>query len=175
MKSGMKYLIEAFYRSIADEAPPPIPYRQILRVARIMDAIFEQLEVPPVRSEATVSIGRRCNECPVTDRRRSGATVGGTMPANLFLTSEYLEKAPLWHVDDSSWKARDVLKMLGRNTLSPQRIAEVGCGTGEVLRQLQLQMDSACLFLGYDIAPKAIESQQKPAERSTGVPAGEHS
>lgn len=41
--SGMKYLIESFYRSIREDAPVPIPYREILRTARIMDAIFEQL------------------------------------------------------------------------------------------------------------------------------------
>jgi hypothetical protein len=41
--SGMKYLIEAFYRSITDGTPVPIPYREILLTARIMDAIFDQL------------------------------------------------------------------------------------------------------------------------------------
>ena len=43
MKSGMKYLIESFYRSITDGAPLPIPYREILLTATIMDEIFEQL------------------------------------------------------------------------------------------------------------------------------------
>jgi predicted dehydrogenase len=43
MKSGMKYLIESFYRSITDGAPVPIPYREILLTARIMDSIFDQL------------------------------------------------------------------------------------------------------------------------------------
>jgi len=43
MDSGMKYLIESFYRSIRDDAPLPIPYREILLTARIMDAIFEQI------------------------------------------------------------------------------------------------------------------------------------
>jgi predicted dehydrogenase len=43
--SGMKYLIESFYRSIREEAPVPIPYQEILRTARIMDAIFVQLNV----------------------------------------------------------------------------------------------------------------------------------
>jgi len=44
MKSGMKYLIESFYSSIAHNTPPPLPYREILLTARIMDAIFEQLD-----------------------------------------------------------------------------------------------------------------------------------
>ena len=42
MDSGMKFLIESFYRSIRDDAPVPIPYREILLTSRIMDAIFEQ-------------------------------------------------------------------------------------------------------------------------------------
>jgi predicted dehydrogenase len=46
MKSGMKYLIESFYRSILDGTPEPIPYREILLTAQIMDAIFRQLDVP---------------------------------------------------------------------------------------------------------------------------------
>ncbi len=43
MKSGTKYLIESFYRSIIQDTPVPIPYREILLTARIMDAIFDQL------------------------------------------------------------------------------------------------------------------------------------
>ena len=43
MKSGMKHLIESFYRSISHGAAVPIPYREILRTVRLMDAIFEQV------------------------------------------------------------------------------------------------------------------------------------
>ena len=43
MKSGMKYLIEAFHRSILEDTPVPIPYREILLTAKIMDSIFVQL------------------------------------------------------------------------------------------------------------------------------------
>jgi len=42
-KSGMKYLIESFYHSIVHGTPVPVPYREILLTARIMDAIFAQL------------------------------------------------------------------------------------------------------------------------------------
>ncbi len=52
MKSGMKYLIESFYRSIIQDTPVPIPYREIFLTARIMDAIFVQLDArrQPIRS-----------------------------------------------------------------------------------------------------------------------------
>lgn len=42
-KSGMRFLINEFYRSIRGETPPPIPYREILLTTRIMDSIFRQL------------------------------------------------------------------------------------------------------------------------------------
>jgi hypothetical protein len=42
-KAGMKHLIENFYRSILEDTPVPIPYREIILTARIMDAIFTQL------------------------------------------------------------------------------------------------------------------------------------
>ena len=54
--SGMKALIEAFYRSITEDTPPPIPYREILLTARIMDQIFEQLAVD--RSQKPGPAGR---------------------------------------------------------------------------------------------------------------------
>ncbi len=42
-KSGLKYLLEAFYSSITDGTPLPIPYAEILRNARLMDSISVQL------------------------------------------------------------------------------------------------------------------------------------
>jgi len=44
MKSGMKCLFDSFYRSITEGTPAPIPYREILLTARIMDNIFAQLD-----------------------------------------------------------------------------------------------------------------------------------
>jgi predicted dehydrogenase len=44
MDAGMKYLIASFYRSIREDTPLPIPYREILLTAKIMDDIFDQLK-----------------------------------------------------------------------------------------------------------------------------------
>lgn len=44
MKSGMKFLMESFYRSITEGTSEAIPYREILLTARIMEEIFCQLE-----------------------------------------------------------------------------------------------------------------------------------
>lgn len=43
MKSGMNFLIKSFYQAIIDNTPDPIPHREILLTARIMDTIFAQL------------------------------------------------------------------------------------------------------------------------------------
>ena len=39
----MKELIERFYNSIRSGSPPPIPFREIILTARIMDEIFAQI------------------------------------------------------------------------------------------------------------------------------------
>jgi predicted dehydrogenase len=49
MKSGMKFLIESFYRSVSEDGPVPIPYREILLTTRIMDAIFAQLNASQLK------------------------------------------------------------------------------------------------------------------------------
>jgi len=43
MKSGLKRLIELFYRSISGNSPLPISYRDILLTSKIMDSIFAQI------------------------------------------------------------------------------------------------------------------------------------
>jgi predicted dehydrogenase len=52
MKSGMKYLIESFYRSISEGTPEPIPQREIVLTARIMDCIFAQLDCEETSRDA---------------------------------------------------------------------------------------------------------------------------
>jgi predicted dehydrogenase len=42
-ESGMYVLMDSFYRSLTDNAPLPVPYRDILLTARIIDAIFAQI------------------------------------------------------------------------------------------------------------------------------------
>src|SRR5438067_3024182 len=48
---GMKELIERFYNSVGKGSPVPIPYREIILTARIMDEIFAQIH--PNRNQAS--------------------------------------------------------------------------------------------------------------------------
>jgi len=75
----------------------------------------------------------------------------------LYVDGEYLAKNPTWHVEESAWKARQVLRMLRKNGVSPKTVCDVGCGVGEVLNQLQENLDRECVFWGYDISPQAID------------------
>jgi predicted dehydrogenase len=45
MDAGMKYLIDLFYRSIREDTPVPISYREIVLTAKIMDSIFSQIQL----------------------------------------------------------------------------------------------------------------------------------
>lgn len=54
MTSGLKCLIESFYRSITHSEPVPIPYREILLTSKIMDTIFEQIHAKHLNSEESV-------------------------------------------------------------------------------------------------------------------------
>jgi len=85
------------------------------------------------------------------------------MPQQMYTTSEYLDKNPSWHVEDSPWKARHICEMITRNGLAPRRVCEVGCGAGEVLRQLQLSLGEDVELWGYDISAQAIELAQARA------------
>src|ERR1035437_3403242 len=69
---------------------------------------------------------------------------------------EYLMNNPTWHVEHSSWKAKQIMKMLNRNPIKPKSIVEVGCGAGEILNQLYLSMPDDVVFTGFDISSDAI-------------------
>jgi len=75
--------------------------------------------------------------------------------ADIYKGTAYLEKNPSWHVEESPFKAKYILQLLERHRLSPATICEVGCGAGEVLKQLQDSMHGDQEFWGYDISPVA--------------------
>ncbi len=75
----------------------------------------------------------------------------------IYKDGQYLELHPTWHAEDSSWKAKQILRLIDRNRLQPKSVAEIGCGAGEVLNQLQLLLPTSCSFSGYEISPQAFE------------------
>lgn len=80
--------------------------------------------------------------------------------------SDYLKNNPSWHVEDSPWKAKQILKMLNKNPIKPKSIVEVGCGFGEILNQLHHKLEGDVQFTGFDISIDAInEANKRKKER----------
>ena len=77
--------------------------------------------------------------------------------ASIYEDGTYLERNPAWHEQDAPWKVVQIRKMLARNGLLPQRVCDIGCGTGEVLRLLAESGPSTAAYIGYDISPQALE------------------
>ena len=82
---------------------------------------------------------------------------------DIYRTGAYSHLAPDWHTDESAAKAREILRLLQSHRLTPRTICEVGCGAGEVLRQLQMALPADAELTGYDISPQAIELTQPRA------------
>lgn len=72
----------------------------------------------------------------------------------MYLEGEYLANNPAWHAGDSPTKARWIDEILRRSNLCPKTVADVGCGAGEILVELQkLRPDVS--FSGFEISPQA--------------------
>jgi len=74
--------------------------------------------------------------------------------------SDYKKNNPTWHVEDSPWKAQQILKMVTNNRLNVKSIVEIGCGVGEILNQLHIQLPNSFTFFGYDISKDAYEESK---------------
>lgn len=76
---------------------------------------------------------------------------------DVYNDGQYFEKNPTWHVEDSAWKARQILKILKDNNLEVIRICEIGCGAGEILNQLHMNLPENVQLSGYEISRQAYQ------------------
>lgn len=78
-----------------------------------------------------------------------------------YIDGEYLAANPTWGREDSAWKARMIHRLWLRSRLPiPATIAEIGCGSGGILAELQSRFpDTTCT--GFDIAPEAIRMAEQ--------------
>jgi SAM-dependent methyltransferase len=74
-----------------------------------------------------------------------------------YQTAEYIEHNPTYHLEDASWKATQVSKMLRRHDLRPSSVCDVGCGAGGVLSHLQPSLPEDTRLHGFDISPHAAQ------------------
>lgn len=87
------------------------------------------------------------------------------MVGKIYTDGGYLKNNPIWHEEDSLWKAQKIAKILVANDIHPSSICEIGCGAGEILRSLKNNFDKNVRYSGYEISPQAFEiCKQKEAE-----------
>jgi len=75
----------------------------------------------------------------------------------IYQDGRYLEHNPSWHMEESPFKVRQILRMMKRQNLLPKTVCDVGCGAGAVLAELQSYLPKECVCWGYDVSPDAIE------------------
>jgi cyclopropane fatty-acyl-phospholipid synthase-like methyltransferase len=78
------------------------------------------------------------------------------MPQSMYESGEYFEINPGWHSHASPYKARWIADILDRNQITPGKLVEVGCGSGQILVELAKRYPQTH-FEGYDISPQAME------------------
>lgn len=74
----------------------------------------------------------------------------------MYLDGKYKASNPTWHEEDAPWKADHIHAILADNAVRFRTVAEVGCGTGEILVRLA-ERNPEAIFTGYDISPQAYE------------------
>lgn len=84
---------------------------------------------------------------------------------SIYTSGAYSTDHPSYHTEDSAWKAQQVMAMLGRHSLTPNTVCEVGCGAGEILRQVQTSLGTEGVFHGFDISPQAISLSQQRSNK----------
>ena len=84
----------------------------------------------------------------------------------MYETDLYAQNNPTWHEGDAPWKARQIERMIKQNKLDFKDICEIGCGTGEILLNLEREFPDVQLS-GYEIAPQAYERAVVKSTSST--------
>lgn len=82
--------------------------------------------------------------------------------ADRYTGDAYVTSNPDWHMADSPWKADQILAMLRGEQV--ETVCEVGCGAGEILRQLHDRMPATRRLVGFEIAEVPLAMA---AERAT--------
>jgi SAM-dependent methyltransferase len=86
-----------------------------------------------------------------------------TMGDSIYTNGRYRDMCPSWHSEHAPWKAARVAEMLARHAIVPRTMADVGCGTGDVLVELQRSFVPDAECWGFEISPQAFEICQQRA------------
>ncbi|MGC6493973.1 MAG: methyltransferase domain-containing protein [Myxococcota bacterium] len=76
----------------------------------------------------------------------------------------YGQRNPGWHREDAIFKAEEVLHALQQHNWAPSSIADLGCGSAEVVSELGRRLDVPVTLTAWDPAP--IEATGPPTHPS---------
>lgn len=86
--------------------------------------------------------------------------------STIYENGTYLGNNPTWHEEDSSWKAKQIIKIIKSNNIIPNTICEIGCGAGEILNIMSQVYEEKVMYFGYDISPNAYEICKKKSKHN---------
>jgi len=85
---------------------------------------------------------------------------------DMYQGDTYATNNPTWHEEDAPWNAKHIQAMILKHKLPAKRICEVGCGTGEILINLEAAFPQSELY-GYEVSPHAYNcAKQKETSRT---------
>ena len=76
---------------------------------------------------------------------------------NIYNSGQYLSQTKNWHLADSPFKSKQILKCIDKNKIELNSVCDIGCGFGGILRILNKKIGVDTKFEGFDISKKAIE------------------
>jgi len=76
---------------------------------------------------------------------------------DIYNDQTYLKHNPRWGEEDAPMKANAIAQLLSKNNISFKRLAEAGCGSGEILVQLEKKFPGTEGFYGFDISKDAFQ------------------
>src|ERR1044071_7793450 len=92
-----------------------------------------------------------------------GAALAYQRPPDMPICETYIDgtyhskTGGTWHLEDSLYKANQVLRMLDRHPeVELSTICDIGCGAGGVLAQLERRLATNSSLVGYDLSPEAM-------------------
>ena len=93
------------------------------------------------------------------------------MEENLYTSKDYSLKNPSYHIEDSLFKSKNFIKLLKINKFNfneIKNVIDVGCGAGEILKELKKSnyFNVNTKFSGYDINKEIIKYANKNTDEN---------
>jgi SAM-dependent methyltransferase len=80
----------------------------------------------------------------------------------IYTDGTYATNNPTWHEEDASFKAKFIAEIINKNNISINKVAEIGCGSGAIIKTLSHLLNrEGVVWKGYDIAPEPIANAKR--------------